>query len=42
MATKMESSEKLDPWNWKMPGREGLMSLTSLDRKRDLVEVKTY
>ena len=38
----MESSEKLDPWNWKMPGREGLMSLTSLDRKRDLVEVKTY
>jgi len=30
-----------DPWNWKMPGRESLMSLSSINEKKDLVRAKT-
>lgn len=30
-----------DPWNWKMPGRESLMSLSSINSTQDQVRVKT-
>jgi hypothetical protein len=30
-----------DPWNWKMPQRNSLMSLSNIDEKKDLVRAKT-
>mmetsp|Transcript_7930 Transcript_7930/g.13310 ORF Transcript_7930/g.13310 Transcript_7930/m.13310 type:complete len:111 (+) Transcript_7930:38-370(+) len=30
-----------DPWNWKMPGRASLMSLSKITREKDQVRAKT-
>ena len=37
--SKMQAYQ--DPWNWKMPGRDSLMSLSSINYKQDMVRVKT-